>query len=511
MPGSNDPTEMNARTQARVDLERSAATGGPVEDSLARQFHELWTTTRSGLFSLIDEAVRELIVEALKQSRSPRHQLLEDTQVLHEILLQERAQLLSEIDNLRREAEQLRREMLQAREELLEIQRLRASCDEQRPAAARDAEAQRVQLRDEAAVLQQSREKTLAGLSDRAARPSSDDGARADASGRPPTELSGTLPGEAKPANSGGPDSSNSNGSDGGTTPLSSGRPSSGTGHAVGHAGSGIATTSLHASAEPRMNSVAMPEARHQVRSIRPPTSVVRMPPGLDFTALDARLRRPSGAGASTVVQTASPLLAATMAATQVPDGRDPFDPSAIRSLVALADAREGYERGHADRVRRYALATARGFMLHQRQIAALELAALLHDVGYVRIPESILTKSGPLTREEWELIRRHPTLGVSIVQSMPRMDTVVPIILQHHERYDGLGYPEGLPGSDTHILAQILGVAEAYEAMTSHRPYRQSLTREQAVAELRKGAGSQFNPIIVEVFVKATQETAEI
>src|SRR4026207_165024 len=100
-------------------------------------------------------------------------------------------------------------------------------------------------------------------------------------------------------------------------------------------------------------------------------------------------------------------------------------------------------------------------------QTATLELAAMSHDIGHIGVPETVLNKPGQLNTEEWEMVRKHPLLGVSILKQVPRMETVIPVILQHHERYDGLGYPEGLLGNDTHALAQILAVADAYEAMT--------------------------------------------
>jgi HD-GYP domain-containing protein (c-di-GMP phosphodiesterase class II) len=116
-----------------------------------------------------------------------------------------------------------------------------------------------------------------------------------------------------------------------------------------------------------------------------------------------------------------------------------------------------------------------------------------------------VLNKPGQLSSDEWEMVRKHPLLGVSILKQVPRMEAVIPVILQHHERYDGLGYPEGLLGNDTHVLAQILAVADAYEAMTSARPHRPALTRQQAVVEIQRGSGSQFAPQVVDAFVKAT------
>jgi putative nucleotidyltransferase with HDIG domain len=179
---------------------------------------------------------------------------------------------------------------------------------------------------------------------------------------------------------------------------------------------------------------------------------------------------------------------------------------STVQAMVQVVDARERYQQGHSERVRAYALAAATELGLDERHKATLELAALFHDLGHIGVPETVLNKPGDLTRDEWQLVRKHPLLGVSILKQVPRMEAVVPVILQHHERYDGQGYPEGLLGDDTSVLAQVLAVADAYEAMTSARPHRPALTRERAVAELRKNSGSQFAPRVVEAFVAATQ-----
>jgi HD-GYP domain-containing protein (c-di-GMP phosphodiesterase class II) len=121
-----------------------------------------------------------------------------------------------------------------------------------------------------------------------------------------------------------------------------------------------------------------------------------------------------------------------------------------------------------------------------------------------------VLGKPGELTAEEWALVRRHPLLGVSILKQVPRMEAVVPVILQHHERYDGQGYPAGLLGDDSSVLAQVLAAADAYEAMTSARPHRPARSRAQAVAELRAHSGTQFAPRVVEALVAATEATVQ-
>jgi hypothetical protein len=178
-----------------------------------------------------------------------------------------------------------------------------------------------------------------------------------------------------------------------------------------------------------------------------------------------------------------------------------------IQAMVTVVDARERYAQGHSERIRGYAVQTARDMGLDERQTATLELAAMFHDIGHIGVPEAVLNKPGQLNSDEWEMVRKHPLLGVSILKQVPRMEAVIPVILQHHERYDGLGYPVGLLGNDTHVLAQILAVADAYEAMTSARPHRPALTRQQALVEIQRGSGSQFAPQVVDAFVQATAQ----
>lgn len=184
---------------------------------------------------------------------------------------------------------------------------------------------------------------------------------------------------------------------------------------------------------------------------------------------------------------------------------------STVQAMVHVVDARERYQQGHSERVRAYALAAGRQLGLDDRQLSTLELAAIFHDLGHVGVPEGVLNKPGELTAEEWALVRRHPLLGVSILKQVPRMEAVVPVILQHHERYDGQGYPAGLLGDDSSLLAQVLAVADAYEAMTSVRPHRPAFSREQAVAELHRNRGTQFAPRVVDAFVAATAEALEL
>jgi hypothetical protein len=178
---------------------------------------------------------------------------------------------------------------------------------------------------------------------------------------------------------------------------------------------------------------------------------------------------------------------------------------STVQAMVSVVDARERYAQGHSERVRAFCSATAKQLGLPEKQTSTLELAAMFHDIGHIGVPESVLNKPGELTREEWEMVRKHPLLGATILKQVPRMESVAQVILQHHERYDGQGYPGGLLGDEIQVMSQVLAVSDAYEALTSRRPHRPALPREAAIAELRKNSGSQFAPQVVDAFIAAT------
>jgi HD-GYP domain-containing protein (c-di-GMP phosphodiesterase class II) len=128
--------------------------------------------------------------------------------------------------------------------------------------------------------------------------------------------------------------------------------------------------------------------------------------------------------------------------------------------------------------------------------------AALLHDIGKIGIPDKVLNKKGKLNEEDWKAIKAHPKLGATIISNIPHLAPCVNSILHHHERWDGGGYPEGLKGEEIPIEARILAIADTFEAMTSARSYRPALSLEKIVKELRQGAGLQFDPKLVEVFI---------
>lgn len=180
----------------------------------------------------------------------------------------------------------------------------------------------------------------------------------------------------------------------------------------------------------------------------------------------------------------------------------------AAKELAAAVDAKSPYTRGHSFEVTRYALLLAEALGLSDAEKENLRLASLLHNIGTVTISEKILNKPGPLTVEEKKMIQSHPGLAEMMLTKIQDLDSVIPAILYHHERFDGIGYPNSLKGDKIPYLARVLSVVEAYQAMISIRPYRRRLSREEAIEELRQNAGTQFDPHMVEVFISVlTQE----
>lgn len=172
-------------------------------------------------------------------------------------------------------------------------------------------------------------------------------------------------------------------------------------------------------------------------------------------------------------------------------------------ALVKAVEAKDPYTQAHAANVADYAVRLSRFLGLPEPEVEIIKYAALLHDVGKIGVPQEILTKTTPLTDGEYELLKKHPVIGVTILKDVKFLEREVPLILHHHERYDGSGYPQGLKGREIPLGALILGVIDAFEAMTAGRTYRNSMTIEQAVKELQDGRGTQFAPDIAEAFVE--------
>lgn len=182
-----------------------------------------------------------------------------------------------------------------------------------------------------------------------------------------------------------------------------------------------------------------------------------------------------------------------------------------LRALVVALETKDPYARGHTEHVTRYAVLLAREVGLAEDQVRKIELAALLHDIGRPSAGEAMLVSGRPLTAVEQTLIRMHPTVAVHVLKEAPDLADVVPMIFHHHERFDGTGYLEGLTGEDIPLGARILAVADAFEAITAHRPHRPARSPKEALAELRAGAGTQFDPRLVEAFAKLVEREPRV
>lgn len=175
---------------------------------------------------------------------------------------------------------------------------------------------------------------------------------------------------------------------------------------------------------------------------------------------------------------------------------------STIYALAATLEARDKYTYGHSRRVSRFAVAVAEAMNLPPEQVAVISAAALLHDIGKVGIPDNVLNKSGKLLDEEWEMLKQHPKLSATIVGHVPSLSACLAAVKHHHERWDGAGYPSGLKGEAIPIEARILCVTDAFEAMIADRPYRGPLSYKQAIVEMERCAGTQFDPSVVKAFI---------
>ncbi|NOY45980.1 MAG: HD-GYP domain-containing protein [Deltaproteobacteria bacterium] len=175
-----------------------------------------------------------------------------------------------------------------------------------------------------------------------------------------------------------------------------------------------------------------------------------------------------------------------------------------VQSLVNTIEAKDPYTRGHSQRVTRLALAAAQELGLPPRDMEVLRQAAMLHDIGKIAVRHEVLHKPSSLDPAEIDLVRQHPLTGARILEPLSWLEDVAQVVLQHHERPDGKGYPLGIGGEDLRMESRILAVADAYDAMTSDRPYRRGLGRDEALAELRRGAGTQFDPAAVEALEAA-------
>ncbi|MBO8153941.1 MAG: HD domain-containing protein [Thermovirga sp.] len=176
---------------------------------------------------------------------------------------------------------------------------------------------------------------------------------------------------------------------------------------------------------------------------------------------------------------------------------------SVVNALAATLEAKDAYTKGHSLRVATWSRAVAKEMGLSDKQQEMIYVGGLLHDIGKVGVSERILLKGDKLTAEEKEAIQKHPLIGAKILEPGNLPEDIIKAVMYHHENYDGSGYPEGLTGEEIPVLARIINVVDAYDAMTSDRPYRSSYTQNWATEELDRNAGKQFDPTVIEAFKK--------
>jgi HD-GYP domain-containing protein (c-di-GMP phosphodiesterase class II) len=173
-----------------------------------------------------------------------------------------------------------------------------------------------------------------------------------------------------------------------------------------------------------------------------------------------------------------------------------------ITALARSVEARDEYTGGHVERVRRYSLRIGHALELPEETQMHLEFGSVLHDVGKIGVPDIVLRKDGPLDNDEWQYMRRHPIIGQRVLEGVLFLIPALDVVAYHHEKWDGTGYPYGLAGEAIPLLGRIVSVADAFDAMTSDRPYRKGLPVEVALAELEKSKGKHFDPQVIDVFV---------
>ncbi len=182
-----------------------------------------------------------------------------------------------------------------------------------------------------------------------------------------------------------------------------------------------------------------------------------------------------------------------------------------IRAVTNSIEARDPYTRGHSQRVGEIAKTIAEELDWSQREKDLIDWGAVLHDVGKIGTPDTVLNKPGKLTDEEFGIIKAHPSIGAEIVKEISFLEPIVPYVCEHHERFDGKGYPKGLAGEDISIKARLLAIADCYDAMTTDRPYRKGMEAQIAFNEIVTNSGTQFDPKMVAAFKKSYESGKEV
>jgi putative nucleotidyltransferase with HDIG domain len=175
-----------------------------------------------------------------------------------------------------------------------------------------------------------------------------------------------------------------------------------------------------------------------------------------------------------------------------------------IAALAATVDTKDPLTRGHSQRVAEYTMLTATSLSISAKELEAIEHASILHDIGKISIDARILNKPGELTPEEWDIVRQHPVIGANILKEVTFLEKASEIVMYHHERYDGKGYPAGLRGEEIPFGARILAVANAFDTMTTDRVYRAAQSHDHAIRQLKECSGTQFCPVAVEAFISS-------
>lgn len=198
---------------------------------------------------------------------------------------------------------------------------------------------------------------------------------------------------------------------------------------------------------------------------------------------------------------------AAAMGDKSLSGAMKPNFAATIYALTAAIDAKDHYTFGHSQKVAEYATILASKLSLDKSHVELIQEAGLLHDIGKIGIPENILTKTGRLTNDEFEIVKQHVEMSITIIKHLPSMNHVIPAVIGHHERWDGKGYPRGLRCENIPLAARCLAIADAFDAMTSNRPYRKGLSVNAALTEIENNIGTQFDPLLANIFVKLVRD----
>ncbi len=178
-----------------------------------------------------------------------------------------------------------------------------------------------------------------------------------------------------------------------------------------------------------------------------------------------------------------------------------------LATMTKILEMKDHYTKGHSERVKEYSIWIGQRLGLKDDELEIIEYSAMLHDIGKIAVSDVILLKPGKLNDEEWAVVKRHPTISSDILSSLKLLHAELPVVRHHHERFDGKGYPDGLKGENIPLYARILALADAYDAMTSARPYRNAPSKEDAIREIEKGRGTQFDPKLADIFLEVIKQ----